>query len=284
MTARLDGRTCLVTGASSGIGKEIARSLAGAGAHVIMAVRDLARGEAARQDIAGDGGHDRLEVARADFADQSSVRRFAAELAARRPALHVLVNNAGIWSARKRPSVDGIELTWATNMLGYSLTTDLLLPLLKAGAPSRIVTVASELAHGLDLDDVGFDRRRYDGVDAYAQSKQANRMWTWALARRLQGTGVTANAMHPGGVATGIFGKGGGLKGALAGFGMRVAGKSPEEGADTAVWLASAAEVEGLSGRFWVDRRERACRFRHEPEEERLFALCERMTELSTRR
>ncbi len=278
MSDRLDGRVCLVTGASSGIGKEIARGLARAGARVIMAVRDVARGEAAREDIARGTSHERLELAQADFSDQSSVRRFAADVAARAPSLHVLVNNAGIWSSRKRLTADGIELTWATNMLGYFLTTELLRPLLLAGAPSRVVTVASELAQGLDLDDVGFDRRAYDGVDAYAQSKQANRMWTWSLSRRLEGTGVTANALHPGSVATGIFGKGGGLKGALAGFGMRVAGRKPAEGADTAVWLASAAQVEGVGGRFWVDRRERACRFRDEPGEERLFALCARMT------
>ena len=138
--------------------------------------------------------------------------------------------------------------------------------------------VASEFAGELDLADINFVRRRYDGMAAYRQSKQANRMWTWALARRLQGTGVTANAVHPGGVATGIFSKGGGLLGASASTYMRFAGKSPREGADTVVWLAAGAELEGINGRFWFNRKERTCRFRDTPSEERLWEHCSRMT------
>jgi NAD(P)-dependent dehydrogenase (short-subunit alcohol dehydrogenase family) len=249
VVADLRGHTCVVTGASSGIGKETARELARMGASVVMACRSAERGEA-------------------------SIRAFAGAVAKSHPELHVLVNNAGMWSARRHLSPDGIELTWATNQLGYFLGTELLLPSLQRPGSARIVVVASEFAGDLDLDDVSFVRRRYDGMAAYRQSKQANRMWTWALARRLEGTGVVANAMHPGGVATGIFSKGGGLLGASASTYMRFAGKSPREGADTVVWLAASAEAEGLTGRFWANRAERACRFRDTPSEERLWQQC----------
>jgi NAD(P)-dependent dehydrogenase (short-subunit alcohol dehydrogenase family) len=268
------GRTCLVTGASSGIGLETARELARRGATVVLACRSAERGEAARSAMARDTGNDRIRLTQVDFASLGSIRSWAKAVALAHPELHVLVNNAGTWSARKRVSTDGFELTWATNQLGYFLGTDLLLPLLARATPSRIVVVASTLARDLDLGDVEFQRRRYDGMTAYAQSKQANRMWTWALARRLEGTGVAANAMHPGGVATGLFAKGGGVLAASAGAYMRLTGKAPREGADTVVWLATSADVEGVSGRFWVDRRERACRFRDPTAEERLVALC----------
>ena len=138
----------------------------------------------------------------------------------------MLVNNAGTWLTRREETDEGIERTWATNMLGYFLLTEALRPLLARSAPARVVNVASELAHDLDLSDVEFERRPYEGVTAYAQSKQANRMWTWALARRLEGTGVTANAMHPGGVNTPLFRKGGGWK-SLAARGLR-----PRDGED----------------------------------------------------
>jgi NAD(P)-dependent dehydrogenase (short-subunit alcohol dehydrogenase family) len=268
------GRTCLVTGASGGIGLETARELARRGATVVLACRSTGRGEAARRAIARDTGNDRLRLTQVDFASLGSIRSWAKAVALAHPELHVVVNNAGTWSTRKRKNADGFELTWATNQLGYFLGTELLRPLLARAAPARIVVVASELARDLDLGDVNFDRRRYDGMTAYAQSKQANRMWTWALARRLEGTGVSANAMHPGAVATGLFAKGGGLLASSAGAFMRLAGKTPHEGADTVVWLATSADVEGVNGRFWVDRRERACRFRDPTAEERLFALC----------
>jgi NAD(P)-dependent dehydrogenase (short-subunit alcohol dehydrogenase family) len=278
VTADLRGRTCVVTGASSGIGKETARELSRLGATVILACRSAERGQSARAEIARDTGNERVEVGLVDFASQASIRAFARDLAERHPELHVLVNNAGMWSARRRFSPDGIELTWATNQLGYFLGTELLAPLLQRTGSARIVVVASDFAGDLDLDDVNFLRRRYDGMAAYRQSKQANRMWTWALARRLHGTGVTANALHPGGVATGIFSKGGGVLGASASTYMRLAGISPHEGADTVVWLSTAADVEGINGRYWFKRAERTCRFRDAAAEERLWERCAEMT------
>ncbi len=273
----LRGRVCLVTGANSGIGKETARGLARLGAHVVMACRNAERGEAARAEIVADTGNPHVELALVDFASQASIREFARAFSAGRGALHVLVNNAGIWSETRRVGPEGIELVWATNMLGYSLLTSLLLELLRNSAPSRVVNVASRLARDLDIEDVEFVRRRYSGVSAYAQSKQANRMWTWALARRLEGSGVTANAVHPGGVNTALFAKGGGLLSLLASLYMKMAGRSVREGADTVVWLAASPDVAGISDRFWAERAERRCAHRGAELEERLFALCERM-------
>jgi NAD(P)-dependent dehydrogenase (short-subunit alcohol dehydrogenase family) len=279
--ADLTRRVCLVTGANSGIGRETALALARLGADVVMACRDRARGEAARDLIAKEAGR-APELLIVDLSSQRSIRDFAGEFQRRRSALHVLVNNAGIWSERRRESADGIELVWATNQLGYFLLSELLLDLLKRSAPARIVNVASRLARNLDLDDVEWKRRRYDGVQAYAQTKQANRMWTWALARRLEGSGVTANALHPGGVNTALFSKGGGWRSLLAWAFMTVKGKTAAEGADTVVWLAASPEVAGLSGKYWVDRREATCRYRDRGREEELWALCERMTRQET--
>jgi retinol dehydrogenase-12 len=266
-----------VTGASAGIGLATTRALARLGARVVMAVRDPEKGERARRAVTGETGGD-LEMAVVDLGSRKSIRAFARDLAAQYPRLDVLVNNAGIWSERRRLSPDGVELVWATNVLNYFLVTELLLPQLRAAGRARVVNVASGLAGGLDLTDVEFERRLYFGRSAYAQSKQADRMITWALARRLSGTGVTANAMHPGLVATEIFRKGGGLVSLLASLYSKLGGRRPEEGADTVAWLAASPELEGRSGLFWVDRQERRCRFRDEAGEEALWALCQAMT------
>ena len=274
----LSGRVCVVTGANSGIGKETARALARQRATVVMACRDEERGEAARGEIVEDTGNRQVELMVVDLASQASTRGFAAALQDRHAQVHVLVNNAGIWSNRRQEGPDGIERTWATNVLGYFLPTLLLLDAVKRAAPSRIVNVASQLAGELDLTDVEFRRRTYRGITAYSQSKQADRMFTWALHRRLEGSGVTANAMHPGGVNTPLFRKGGGLAGLAGDAYARLMAKTPEEGADTVVWLASSREVEGKSGRFWVDRRDVPCRFRDHAGEEDLWRLCGTMT------
>jgi NAD(P)-dependent dehydrogenase (short-subunit alcohol dehydrogenase family) len=271
-------RTCLVTGANSGIGKETARGLARLGHRVVLACRDPERGEAARRDIAETTGNSAVELMIVDLARPGSIRDFARTFLDSHRELHVLVNNAGIWATRRRENPDGLEQTWATNVLGYFLLTELLLDRLRESAPARIVNVASQLARDLDLEDVEFRRRSYSGISAYAQSKQADRMLTWALARRLGDTAVTANAMHPGGVNTPLFAKGGGLLGIAASVFSKVAGKTPGEGADTVVWLATSPEVEGKSGGFWIDRRLVRCRFRDPAAEERLWALCASMT------
>jgi NAD(P)-dependent dehydrogenase (short-subunit alcohol dehydrogenase family) len=274
--ADLTERTCIVTGASAGIGRATALALARLGAHVVIAVRNPAKGEKVRRAIKGATGHD-VEVMVVDLARQESIRAFARAFATRHPKLDVLVNNAGIWSGKRRESPDGIELTWATNVLNYFLVTSLLLPALREAGRARVVTVASRYAGGLDLDDVEYKRRPYSGPAAYAQSKQADRMLTWTLARRLAGSGVTANAVHPGFVSTEIFGKGGGwLSFGLSAY-SKLRAKSPEQGADTVVWLAASPEVEDRTGLFWVERQEHRCRFRDEAAEDALFNLCEGM-------
>lgn len=267
-----------MTGANSGIGKEVARDLARLGASVVMACRSPERGEAARREIASATGNPRVELMLVDLSSQRSTRDFARAFLERHAQLHVLVNNAGIWSQRRRDSADGVELTWATNVLGYFLLTGLLHDTLARSQPSRVVNVASELARGLDLSDVEFRRRRYSGVSAYSQSKQADRMLTWALARRLEGTKVTANAAHPGGANTPLFAKAGGFAGLVSAAWASRFAKTPAEGADTVAWLAASPDVEGLSGRFWAQRTERRCRFRDTEAEEALWRLCESMT------
>jgi retinol dehydrogenase 12 len=274
----MEVKTALVTGANAGIGREIVRGLARSQFHVMMAVRSLERGEEARRDIEATVPGCSLETGLVDLASQRSIRAFATQVLAGHDRLDVLVNNAGSWSTKRLVSPEGFEQTWATNQLGYFLLTELLRPLLVRSAPARIVSVASELAVGLDLSDVNLERRGYNGVGAYAQSKQANRMWTRALARRLAGTGVTANSLHPGGVNTGLFGKGGGLLASLAQISARIAGRTAEKGAETAVWLAMSPQVSGASGGFYKDCKLRSCKFADEAEEERLFALCARMT------
>ncbi|HEX9898390.1 MAG TPA: SDR family oxidoreductase [Candidatus Methylomirabilis sp.] len=277
MENTLTGRVAIVTGATSGIGKEIARKLAGLGATVVLACRSEERGCAAMDEIVRATGNLHVQVMPADLSSQSSIRRFVRQFLATYPEIHVLVNNAAVYLPERRLSPDGIETTWATNVLGYHLLSRLLLERLKASAPARIVNVASTFADGLDLTDPEFHRRPYDGVAAYRQSKQANRMLTWALAERLVGTGVTANAVHPGGVATGIYRELRGIKGALVRGWVRLIKTGPREGADTPTWLATSPDVANVSGKFWASRRELPCIFRDPSAIERLWELCDRM-------
>ncbi len=295
--ANLTGAVAVVTGASSGIGKEVARDLARLRATVILACRDEARGRAALDDIVADTGNHRTELELVDTSSQVSIRAFARRVAERFPAVHILVNNAGIWASEPHASVDGIELTWATNVLGYFLVTRELLPLLERGGASlasapfgvgpaaggprtaRIVNVASLLARGLDVDDVEMRRRGYAGVAAHAQSKQAVRMLTAGLAARLAGKPVTVNAMHPGMICSNLASRERGLMATVGCCAFRMFGKAPADGADTASWLAASPDVEGKSGRLWVDRRERACEFAGDAAAiDALWARCVAMT------
>lgn len=272
--ADLSGKTCVVTGANSGIGKQIAENLASLGAHVVMACRSQERGQAALDDIASRVDGARLELSLLDQSSQASIRDFADRVRRDHPRVHVLVNNAGIYPDRRRLSVDGIELTWATNVMGYFVLTNALLDHLRASAPARIVFVASSLAGGLDLDDLQWERRRFGGIKAYKQSKQANRMLSWVLAETLEGSGVSVNTVHPGGVSTGIGRNQKGLWGLLVRLAFKTQ-KSVEEGADTATWVAASPDLEGISGRFWADRAERPCEFRDMAACRALWQRCE---------
>jgi retinol dehydrogenase 12 len=272
------GKVCLVTGANAGIGREIARGLALKRATVIVAARNEERGKAAAEEISDDSANPNVSFLQVDVSSRASVRAFADAFAAKHDKLHVLVNNAGVWLDQKKESVDGIEMTWATNVLGYFLVTKSLLPQLEAAAPSRVVNVASNNAKGLDLGDVEYKRRKYSGVAAYAQSKMADRMLSWAFADRLRAKKVTVNALHPGVVASEIAQDGTGAFGAVARVFFKVAGISPERGADTAVWLASSRGVAEQTSGYYVRRKEKRCPFRDEAEIEKLWALCEGTT------
>jgi NAD(P)-dependent dehydrogenase (short-subunit alcohol dehydrogenase family) len=188
----------------------------------------------------------------------------------------VLINNAAMnrGTLPKINSVDGIELTFATNVLGYFLLTNELLNLLKASAPARLINVASSFAHDLDLDDLGFELREFESFKAYAQSKACDCLLTWAFARRLNSNGVTANAMTPGLITeTELYCN------APADLKQRLAqysgGRTSAQGADTTIWLASAPELQGVSSKFFEEREELECEFRNEQDEEKLWKICE---------
>jgi len=255
----LDGKICLVTGASSGIGKETAAALAGMGARVVLACRDGTRGEAAVREISDRTGSEAVELMLADLSSQQQVRQLAGAFQSAHDRLHVLVNNAGTFEGVRSVTEDGLETTFAVNHLAPFLLTNLLLPALIANAPARIVTVSST-GHGygtaIHFDDLQCERR-YGAMRAYSQSKLANVLFTYELARRLEGTGVTATCLHPGGVNTKLM-RYRGVAGALVGA-ARVLGRplllSPAQGAETSVYLSSSLDVEGVTGAYFAKRR-----------------------------
>jgi retinol dehydrogenase-12/retinol dehydrogenase-13 len=271
----VNGKQVIITGATSGIGKEIARQLYAQGANLVLACRDIARGEQTAEEISRGAGAQKIAAMLIDTSSQQSIRDFARHYREKHARLDVLINNAGgnRGALPRINSADGIELTFATNVLGYFLLTQELLNLLNASAPSRIVNVASTFASDLDLDDLQFEHRPFEAARAYAQSKACDRMLTWALARRLDGTNVTVNAMAPGLVTeTGLYRHS--PPELLARLRQR-GGRTIVEGADTAVWLASSPEVEGISGKFFEQRKERQCEFRNLGNEEELWRICQ---------
>lgn len=271
----LQGRVAIVTGANSGIGKEVARGLIRLGARVVLACRNEKRGQGALAEIARETGSIELDLQVVDLSSQASIRSFVERIRARYKSIDLLVNNASIWPEAREVTVDGIEKAWATNVLAYHMLMTLLAGRLAASGAGRIVNVASDFAGGLDLDDPEMESRAWSGMSAYRQSKQAERMLSWGMAERLESKGITVNACHPGGVDTQLFRYQSGLVGlAMSGW-AKVAGKTPEQGADTPLWLATAPEVAGVTGRYWFQRKERACKFRDYADTERLLTLCE---------
>ncbi|MBI2373248.1 MAG: SDR family NAD(P)-dependent oxidoreductase [Deltaproteobacteria bacterium] len=278
---RLDGVVAVVTGANGGVGREITRNLARAGATVVMVCRDPQRADAAAKDIRETVSSPSLEIECADLSRLDDVRRAAERILARHSKVGLLVSNAAIWTAVRMTNDEGLELTFATNVLSHHLLTNLLLPRLIASAPARIVNVASRLAYGLDLGDPMIERSRFDGRGAYARTKQANRMLTWALADALVGRRVTANAVHPGTVSTELFADHPGIIGRLGRMYFKHLGVSAAEGADTPSWLAGSAEIEGASGLFFAKRSARPCAFTDRERVRALVAICDRLTNSS---
>lgn len=258
--ADMTGRTVVVTGGNSGIGKETALALAKSGARVVITARDPSRGEDAVAHIRSASGNRDVELVVFDLGNMASVRSGASRILSVCDRIDVLVNNAGVVLSERQETPDGFEATFAINHLGPFLLTQLLLERIKRSAPARIVTVAST-AHkgargGIDFEDLN-SARRYAGMQVYSKSKLANIYFTTALARRLADTGVTVNCLHPGTVATG-YGRDGDAKG-LLGFGIKIASPfflTPAKGARTSIYLASSPEVATVSGKYFVKCKE----------------------------
>jgi len=277
----MQGKTVLVTGANQGIGKATALALSRQGARVAIISRNADKGRAAVADIeAASGSRGMVELIVADLSSQAEVRRAAAEFKARHTRLDVLVNNAGVFVPKRRVTVDGLEETVAVNHLAYFLLTKQLLDLLKTSAPARIVNVSSDAHHHGKMywEDLQFANCRYSGWRAYAQSKLANVLFTYELARRLDRSRVTANVLHPGVVASGFART---YRGAM-GFFYTLAGVfmlTPEQGAKTSIYLASSEEVEGVSGKYFSRcKQARSSKISHcEASQRKLWALSEEM-------
>ncbi|MCU1427262.1 MAG: dehydrogenase, short-chain alcohol dehydrogenase like [Actinomycetia bacterium] len=255
----LKGKTVVITGGNSGIGKETAVALAGMGADVAITARNPEKGAAALADIVARSGKDRVQVVPLDLASLTSVRACAADLAERFEHIDVLINNAGGTLSKRQITEDGFEMTFGVNHLGHFLLTNLLLGSLENTGSARVITVASG-AHqgarkGLDFDDLHREQGRYRGFWVYCRSKLANVLFSNELARRLAGTGVTSNAMHPGWVGTN-FGREGDTSwlGPLTAI-SRPFAMSPKKGADTVVYLASSPEVQDVTGQYFYKRK-----------------------------
>jgi retinol dehydrogenase-14 len=256
VTPSMSGKTVLITGGTGGIGRAAAIGLSSMGARVGITGRDQARAEQAAAAIARESGNPAIDIFVADMSSQADVRRLAGEVLAAYPRLDVLLNNVGGFWAHRHVTADGLEHTFALNHLAPFLLTNLLLDRLIASAPARIVTVSSgaQSMGKIDFDDL-MGERKYSGQQAYNQSKLANVMFTYELAKRLEGSGVTATVLHPGVTSTGF-----GSEDMARGWGPLIAlvrpfMKSPERGAETPIYLASSPEAEGVTGRYFANRK-----------------------------
>ena len=257
-SSSMAGKVCVVTGATSGIGLETARELARRGATVGLVGRDPEKTAAVLQRLRRETGNQRISSFLADLSSMARVRELGDAITAKYDRLDVLVNNAGAMYVKRQETADGLETTFALNHLSYFLLTTRLLEVLKRSAPARIVNVASD-AHQtatLDFDDLQL-RKTYHYWTAYSRSKLMNVLFTYELARRLEGTGVTANALHPGEVATNFARNNGRIARAVLSV-MRLMMISPERGALTSIHLASSREVENLTGRYFDEKQREA--------------------------
>lgn len=280
----MGGKICLITGANAGIGKATALGLAQRGATVVMVCRNPQKGEEARREIQAKSGNPHVDLFIADLSSQQSIRQLAQDFQQKYAQLHVLVNNAGSVFTRGKVSPDGIEMTLALNHLASFLLTNLLLDTIKASAPARIVNVSSEshAAGFINLDDLE-GKQHYQLLRAYGQSKLANVLFTYALARRLEGTGVTVNCLHPGRVATNIW------KSVLPNW-LHFLGiiaylftTTVEKGALTSIFVASSPEVDGITGKYFDQCRiTPSAKISYDQDlQERLWTISETYTHLN---
>jgi NAD(P)-dependent dehydrogenase (short-subunit alcohol dehydrogenase family) len=277
----MDGEVVLITGGTSGIGKAAATALAAMGAEVVVTGRTRERGEAALGEIRCASDSEKVSLMLADLAVQAEVRKLANTFRERHERLDVLVNNAGLIQSKRTETPDGIELTLAVNHLAPFLLTNLLLDLLKASAPSRVITVSSEARRQaqIDFDDLQSERR-YRAFPVYGMTKKANILFTYELARRLEGSGVVANCVHPGGVNTN-FGENNRSPGILLFRAFKPFMRTPEQGADTVIYLASSPEAAALNGKYLTDREEVSpAEPRDAVAQKRLWEVSEALTDL----
>jgi NAD(P)-dependent dehydrogenase (short-subunit alcohol dehydrogenase family) len=256
----IEGKTCLITGSTSGIGKEIAIGLAKMKANVILVGRNKAKCQATAEEIwrnsSISNNKNRVSYLLADLSSQASIHQLANEFLDSYESLDILVNNAGVFLSRRFTTVDSIEYTFAVNHLAPFLLTHLLFERIKASSPSRIITTSSVAHRGahINFDNLQFEKGRYNGVEAYRQSKLANILFTKELARRSRGSGVTSNCFHPGGVRTNLVQSSPWYYRLIWAI-INPFLVSPEKGADTAIYLASSSEVAEISGKYFVNRK-----------------------------
>jgi len=248
----LTSKTCIITGSTSGIGKETAMELARRGATLVLPVRDIAKGNALKEEIIHKTGNSHVEIIQCDLSSFKSVRNFVSDFREKYNELHILINNAGLWESKHIKSADGIEMIWAVNHLAPFLLTNLLLDVMKRSALGRIINVSSE-AHRtgtINFNDLE-GNKRWNSYRAYAQSKLANILFTGKLAELLNHDNITVNCLHPGVVATRLFNW-------FPEFLIKIASLfmlSPEKGAQTTIYLATSSEVENITGKYFSRKR-----------------------------
>ncbi len=253
MMVTMQGKICLITGGTNGIGKSAAQELARMGATVVIVGRNAQKTSQVVKEIRAASGNNTVDSLLADLSSQQEVRRLANEFKSKYSHLHVLLNNAGAVFLQRQLSVDGIEMTFALNHLAGFLLTNLLVDTIEASAPARIINVSSGAHTSGKIEFDNLQGERSYGPRAYGNSKLANILFTVELARRLEGTGVTVNALHPGFVATGFAKNNGKVIAALISIFSPLVARSPEKGAETSVYLASSPDVEGITGKYFYD-------------------------------
>lgn len=252
----MQGKICLITGGTNGIGKSTAQALAGMGATVVIVGRNVPKTARVVEEIRAASSNDKVDSLLADLSSQQEVRRLVDQFKSKYSQLHVLLNNAGAAFMKRQLSVDGIEMTFALNHLAYFLLTDLLLDTLQASAPARIINVSSGAHTSGKIEFDNLQGERTYGFAAYPNAKLATILYTVELARRLDGTGISVNAVHPGLTATGFGKNNGKVMAALVSIFAPLFMRTPAKGAETLIYLASSPSVEGITGKYFYDSRE----------------------------
>jgi len=276
----MEGKICMITGANSGIGKATTFGLAEMGTKIVMVCRNKERGETSQQEIIEKTGNKNVDLLICDLSSQEQIRKLVSGFKLEYQNLHILINNAGIVLSKRQLSVDGIEMNFAVNYLAPFLLSNLLIDVLKMSAPSRIINVSSEVHKRgtLDFDDIQVENKKYGAFKVYGVSKLALTLFTYELSKKLEGTGVTVNAVHPGVFRSNL---GRDLPAISRGF-QKTFFKSPRKGAITSIYLASSPDVEGITGKYFVKKQPKKSSNESYNEEyaKRLWEISTEMTNL----